>query len=76
MTKKIVEYHIARLKDKRVAVRLEAIHELTLLNDVDSLEALREVFENDDDLEVRKAAQDAGREIFKRNHLNQNATTE
>lgn len=73
MTKKIVEYHISRLKDKRADVRLEAIQELTLLNDVESLEALREIYEKDDDVEVRKAAQDAGREIFK---ANQKAATE
>lgn len=67
MTKKIVEYHISRLKDKRPEVRLEAIQELTLLSAVASLDALREVFEKDDNVDVRKAAQDAGREIFKAN---------
>lgn len=68
MASKIVEYHIARLKDKSVDVRLKAIEELRLLEDVDALEALQAVYENDDDETVRKSAQRAGREIFVKNH--------
>lgn len=67
MSKKLVEYHIARLKDKSADARLKAIEELKLLEDPDALEALQEVFENDDDPQVRKAAQRAGREIFLKN---------
>ncbi|MGB7341505.1 MAG: HEAT repeat domain-containing protein [Phototrophicaceae bacterium] len=62
--KQIVEYHISRLKDKSATARLKAIQELVLLEDRNSLDALKEVFENDVDEDVRKAAQQAGREIF------------
>jgi HEAT repeat protein len=62
--KRMVAYHISRLKDKNPAVRLKSISELALLGDPDALEALQEVYESDDDSEVRKAAQEAGRSIF------------
>lgn len=62
--KRIVQYHIARLKDKRSEVRLAAIHELELLEDPDALEPLQEVFNHDEDPEVRRVAQEAGRAIF------------
>lgn len=65
--KRIVEYHINRLKDKSPAVRLKAIRELELLADTDALEALKFVYDNDDNSEVRKAAQQAGRSIFVKN---------
>lgn len=61
---KLVEYHIARLKDKSKEVRLKAIHELAQLADPDSLDALHEIYKSDTDKEVRKAAQQAGREVF------------
>ncbi|MGJ3238947.1 MAG: HEAT repeat domain-containing protein [Anaerolineae bacterium] len=62
--KQIVEYHIARLKDKSPEARLKAIQELVLLESGDALDALKDVFENDSDEEVRKAAQHAGRQLF------------
>ncbi|PJF29904.1 MAG: hypothetical protein CUN52_06005 [Phototrophicales bacterium] len=65
VNQKLLEYHIGRLKDKRVEVRLQSIQELVLLNDIGALDALRDVFTNDSDVEVRKAAQEAGRVIFK-----------
>ncbi len=65
--KKVVAYHIARLKDKRAEVRLAAIRELELLADADALEPLHTVYLNDDEPEVRKAAQSAGRTIFVKN---------
>jgi len=65
--KKLVEYHVSRLKDKNPDVRIKAIQELELLEDAESLEALQQVFENDTDEEVRRAAQQAGREIFRKN---------
>lgn len=71
VNQKLLEYHIGRLKDKRVDVRLQSIQELVLLNDVGALEALREVFTNDGDIEVRKAAQEAGRVIFKNQATNE-----
>lgn len=61
---RVTQYHIARLKDKRSAVRLDAIHELLLLEAFDALDALKDVFETDSEEEVRKAAQQAGRLIF------------
>jgi HEAT repeat protein len=63
-TKRIVAYHISRLQDKSVDVRLKAITELALLTDQEALDALRAVFENDSDVTVRKAAQEAGRTVF------------
>lgn len=63
-SKRIVAYHISRLQDKNPQVRLKAINELMLIADADALDALREVFESDPDLDVRKAAQEAGRAIF------------
>jgi HEAT repeat protein len=64
VSKRIVEYHISRLKDKSPQARLKAIEELVLLEDIDALDALQKVFETDPDEEVQKAAQQAGREIF------------
>ncbi len=62
--KRLVQYHIGRLKDKNADVRLKAIHELALLADTDALDALQEVYRSDAVLDVRKAAQEAGRLIF------------
>jgi HEAT repeat protein len=62
--KKMVAYHINRLQDKNPEVRLKAIKELELLADPEALDALQAVYKNDADLEVRKAAQEAGRAIF------------
>lgn len=53
-----------RLSDKSRDVRLKSIQELRLLADPAALEALEKVFATDDDPEVKKAAQEAGREIF------------
>ena len=62
--KRVVQYHIARLKDKRPEVRLDAIRELELLGDPDALDPLKVVFASDEDPEVRRVAQEAGRAIF------------
>lgn len=63
--KKVIAYHIARLQDKNRDVRLKAIAELSLMPDQEAFDALRSVFENnDEDNEVRKAAQEAGRSMF------------
>ena len=64
LNKKLVTYHIARLKDRRADVRLNAIHELAELGDPEALSALQELYKTDSDLEVRKAAQEAGRLLF------------
>ncbi len=64
VNKQLMNYHIKRLKNKSRDVRLAAVAELQALGDVDALEPLQEVYKNDVDAEVRKAAQDAGRTIF------------
>ena len=63
-SKRLVTYHISRLQDKNPQVRLKAINELKLLADPEALDVLQSVFETDADLEVRQAAQEAGRFIF------------
>jgi HEAT repeat protein len=60
----LIEYHILRLKDKNPEVRLKTIQELRLLGDPVAMPPLEEVFRTDPEPEVRKAAQEAGREIF------------
>ncbi|NPV67168.1 MAG: HEAT repeat domain-containing protein [Anaerolineae bacterium] len=67
----LVQYHIARLKDKNPRVRAAAAHELGLLGDAAALSALEELFQTDRDPEVKRAAQEAGRAIFKRIRLQQ-----
>jgi len=62
---KIVEYHMARLQDKQAATRLDAIKELLLLEATDALEILQKVYQEDEDEEVKRSAQNAGRELFK-----------
>lgn len=64
MSKRVVEYHIGRLKDKNPDVRLKSINELKLIGDPAALEPLEEVYRNDLEADVRKAAQEAGLEIF------------
>lgn len=66
VNKKLVTYHISRLKNKSPEVRLKSIQELAELGDPEALEALQEAFRTDPDLEVRKAAQEAGRIIYSR----------
>ncbi|MFW5691872.1 MAG: HEAT repeat domain-containing protein [Chloroflexota bacterium] len=66
--KRVLQYHINRLKDKRPEIRLDAIRELELLGDPDALEPLRAVYDRDEDIQVRKAAQRAGRAIFLSNN--------
>ncbi len=65
--RRLVEYHLERLKNKRAEVRLDAIRELGLLGDPSVLEALEQVYRADEDPDVRKAAQAAGRSIFGKN---------
>ncbi len=62
----IVEYHIARLKDKNPEVRIKAARELGLLGDVSALEALEELFRAETDPEVKKVAQQAGLALYKK----------
>lgn len=64
--KRIVAYNISRLKDKNRDVRLKAIQDLAQYPDEEALDALKLVVEKDSDFEVRRAAQEAGRAIFKK----------
>ena len=62
--KKILQYHIGRLHDRQREVRLASIRELEDMGDPEALESLQNVFDTDSDIEVRRAAQAAGRNIF------------
>jgi HEAT repeat protein len=62
--KVVINYHIKRLQDKNPQVRLEAIEELRKIASPDALEPLQAVFKDDDDVDVKRAAQQAGREIW------------
>ena len=62
--KRMVDYHISRLKDKRADIRLDAIQELLLLDATEALNALEEVYHHDADEEVRRAAKNAGKKLF------------
>jgi len=64
--KRVIEYHVNRLKDKRPEARLQAVKELELIGDRGVLDILRNVYETDEDGDVRKAAQIAGRTVFLR----------
>jgi HEAT repeat protein len=67
MPNRLVEYHIMRLQDKSMEVRLKSITELRLLGDPAALEPLEQLYRNDPEPDVRQAAQEAGREIFVKN---------
>lgn len=67
-SKKLVNYHLNRLKDKSAEVRLAAIEELGKLGDIDALEQLEQVYKNDQDEAVRAAAREAGRVIYFKNN--------
>ena len=64
VSKKLVAYHISRLKDRSPDVRLRSIHELEQLGEPEALEALQDIYRNDPVPEVRQAAQQAGRVIY------------
>lgn len=66
--KRVVEYHINRLTDKNPETRLKSIKELELIGDVAALDVLQEIYKSDEDVEVRKAAQAAGRSIYLKNN--------
>lgn len=66
VTQQIIAYHLKRLKDSRPEIRLESIRELEEIGDPAVLEALEEVFRSDPDTTVRAAAQQAGKNIFRR----------
>lgn len=61
---RIIEYHLSRLREGSKAARLDSIQQLMLLQAVEALDALRVIVETDDDTDVRRAAQEAGRHLF------------
>lgn len=63
-TERMIAYHLSRLKDKNPEVRIKSIQELALLQATQAFEALEELYRTDDDLQVRKAAQEAGKTLF------------
>ncbi|MBW4435973.1 MAG: HEAT repeat domain-containing protein [Pleurocapsa minor GSE-CHR-MK-17-07R] len=65
--KKLLQYHVFRLKDRNPGVQLEAIRELAELGDPEALDPLRVVFQSDAPVEVRKAAQAAAVKIVEKN---------
>jgi hypothetical protein len=62
--KRMVEYHINRLQDKRDNIRIEAINELVLLDAVEALDILESIYRNDPNASIRRAAKDAGKKLF------------
>lgn len=66
MSKKLINYHISRLNSKNREVRIKSIQELVLLDAEEALDALQDVFKTDNDENVRRAAQEAGRKIFRK----------
>lgn len=65
-TERMIAYHIARLKDKSPQVRIKSIEELALLEAIEALSVMEELFRGDPDSDVRLAAQKAGRVLFKK----------
>lgn len=62
----LVEYHIARLKDKNPEVRAASARELALLGDPVALPALEDLFKHEEDPNVKAVAQKAGWILFKK----------
>jgi hypothetical protein len=69
-TERMIAFHLARLKDKNPEVRIKSIEELALLQATDAYPTLEDLFRNDPDLDVRKAAQKAGKVLFLIMHNN------
>jgi HEAT repeat protein len=62
--KRMIGYHVKRLKNKREDIRLEAIQELIHLDATEALIELEEVYHNDPNDKVRRAAKNAGKKLF------------
>jgi len=54
VAQRVVEYHLARLKDKRSAVRLDAVQQLLLLKADVPAETFLEAYNNEADADVLK----------------------
>jgi HEAT repeat protein len=61
---RMIAYHMARLKDKNPQVRIKSIEELALLEATEAFNLMEELYHNDPDGAVRKAAQRAGRTLY------------
>lgn len=70
-TERLIAYHLARLKDKNPQVRIASIRELALLEAIDAYDALEAIYHTDPDPAVRKAAQNAGRVLFRKKNANE-----
>src|SRR5579859_7888071 len=57
--RRLLDYSMSRLRYKNPEVRVKSIEELRALNDPAGWEAIEQVFINDTEPEVHKAAQDA-----------------
>lgn len=62
--KRMVDYHIQRLNNKRDDIRLQAIQELIHLEAVEALAELENVYRNDPNDSIRRAAKNAGKTLF------------
>jgi HEAT repeat protein len=69
---RMIAYHMARLKDKNPGVRKKSIEELALLEATQAYDVMEDLYHNDPDSEVRKAAQKAGRALFLKIKTNEN----
>ncbi len=63
--KALTQHYIAQLSDSSTVKRLTAIKILETLGASEAMTPLQRVFENDADQEVRRAAQEAGKTIFR-----------
>ncbi len=63
----LVNYYVLRLQDSDDAVRLKAVAVLRQMADPATLTILEQVYNADTNVDVRKAAQEAGLEIFVKN---------
>lgn len=63
-TDRMITYHLSRLKDKNPQVRIKSIQELALLKATSALATLEELYRSDEDQQVRKAAQEAGKALY------------
>lgn len=71
----LVDYYLSRLQDSDDTVRLKTIANLRQIGDPAALTALEQVFRADANADVRKAAQEAGYEIFVKSRKNTASTT-
>jgi vesicle coat complex subunit len=71
---RMIAFHLARLQDKNPEVRIRAIKELALLDATETYDTMEQLFRTDPDPEVRRAAQEAGRALFKALHRHDDDT--